>query len=77
MPNAAFCTGLQTIAKFEAARVGVQWGDVFMEVSWHNPPQFEMVPLCSIQISGLIRLQQVLQVPLSSPNSLVPGAQSW
>ncbi|CAL1153289.1 unnamed protein product [Cladocopium goreaui] len=32
MPNAAFCTGLQTIAKFEAARVGVQWGDVFMEV---------------------------------------------
>ena len=32
MPNAAFCTGLQTLAKFEAARVGVQWDNVFMEV---------------------------------------------
>ena len=37
MPNAAFCTGLQTLAKFEAARVGVQWDNIFMEVSLqHN-----------------------------------------
>lgn len=72
MPNAAFCTGLQTIAKFEAARVGVQWGDVFMEVSWHKLPRFEMLQLCNVKTSGFQKLgtwsacnilQQVPQVP--------------
>ncbi|CAJ1347857.1 unnamed protein product, partial [Effrenium voratum] len=32
MPNAAFCTGLEVLAKFEAARVGAQWSNIFMEV---------------------------------------------
>ena len=31
MPNAAFCTGLEVLAKFEAARVGAQWSNIFME----------------------------------------------
>ncbi|CAE7454884.1 ABCA1, partial [Symbiodinium sp. CCMP2456] len=33
MPNAAFCTGLAVLAKFEAARVGAQWGNAFMQVA--------------------------------------------
>ncbi|CAK9049012.1 unnamed protein product, partial [Durusdinium trenchii] len=32
MPNAAFCTGLEILAKFEAARVGVNFDNVWMEV---------------------------------------------
>ena len=79
MPNAAFCTGLQTIAKFEAARVGVQWGDVFMEVSWHKLPRFEMLQLCNVKLQAFrnFALDRLVTSSLSSPNSLVLGAQSW